>query len=73
MNDINHLSDKEKHPDQGNPQMFKILIVDSNISFRQSLKKILIARFPFVDIKEVSDGDESLGNIETFHPNPNLP
>ena len=48
--------------------MFKILIVDPNISFRQSLKNILIARFPFVDIKEASDGDEGLGNLETFHP-----
>ena len=26
-------------------------------------------RLPFVDIKEVSDGDEGLGNSETFQPN----
>jgi len=49
--------------------MFKILIVDPTVSFRQSLKNILIARFPFTDIKEASDGDEGLGNLETSHPN----
>ncbi len=49
--------------------MFKILIVDPNVPFRQSLRNILIARFPFVDIKEASDGNEGLGNIETFQPN----
>jgi CheY-like chemotaxis protein len=49
--------------------MFKILIVDANVPFRQSLKNILIARFPIVDIKEDSDGNEGLENIETFQPN----
>ena len=49
--------------------MFKILIIDPNDPFRQSLKKILANRFPFIDIQEASDGTEGLDKVDTFDPN----
>jgi len=48
--------------------MFKILIVDPNDPFRRSLKKVLISRFPFVDIQEAADGDEGMRKLEAHHP-----
>jgi len=48
--------------------MFKILIVDPNDPFRQSLKKVLVNRFPSVDIQEATDGNEGLQKVEDFHP-----
>ena len=53
----------------GYPQMFKILIVDPNDPFRRSLKKVLVNRFPFVDIQEASDGSEGLAMVQGFSPN----
>ena len=49
--------------------MFKILIVDPNDPFRRSLKKVLINRFPFVDIQEASDGSDGLEMVRGFNPN----
>jgi DNA-binding NarL/FixJ family response regulator len=49
--------------------MFKILIVDPNDPFRRSLKKVLVNRFPFVDIQEASDGREGLAMVQGFDPN----
>jgi DNA-binding NarL/FixJ family response regulator len=48
--------------------MFKILIVDPNDPFRRSLKKVLMSRFPFVDIQEAADGDEGMQKLEAHHP-----
>jgi len=48
--------------------MFKILIVDPNDPFRRSLKKVLVNRFPSVDIQEAADGNEGLQKVEDFHP-----
>ena len=48
--------------------MFKILIVDPNDPFRQSLKKVLVNRFPSVEIQEAADGNEGLQKVEVFHP-----
>ena len=48
--------------------MFKILIVDPNDPFRQSLKKVLVNRFPLVDVQEAADGDEGLQWVKAFHP-----
>jgi DNA-binding NarL/FixJ family response regulator len=48
--------------------MFKILIVDPNDPFRRSLKKVLISRFPFIDIQEAADGDEGMQKLEAHHP-----
>ncbi|MGD8291921.1 MAG: response regulator transcription factor [Desulfobacterales bacterium] len=49
--------------------MFKILIIDPNDPFRQSLKNILVNRFPFIDIQEASDEAEGLNKLEIFDPN----
>ena len=49
--------------------MFKILIIDPNDPFRQSLKKVLMNRFPFVDIQEACDGTECLDKVNVFDPN----
>jgi DNA-binding NarL/FixJ family response regulator len=49
--------------------MFKILIVDPNNPFRRSLKKVLVNRFPFVDIREVSNGSQGLELVQSFNPN----
>ncbi len=49
--------------------MFKILIVDPNGPFRRSLKKILINRFPFVDIREASDTGDASAMVPDFRPN----
>jgi len=48
--------------------MFKILIVDPNDPFRRSLKKVLVNRFPLVDVQEAADGDEGLKIVEAFQP-----
>jgi DNA-binding NarL/FixJ family response regulator len=49
--------------------MFKILIIDPNDPFRHSLKRILVNRFPFIDIQEASDETEGLDKLEIFDPN----
>jgi CheY-like chemotaxis protein len=49
--------------------MFKILIVDPNDPFRRSLKKVLVNRFPFVDIQQASDGSKGLEMVQGFSPN----
>jgi CheY-like chemotaxis protein len=48
--------------------MFKILIIDPNDPFRQSLKKVLASRLPFTIIEAVAAGDEGLKMVETFDP-----
>jgi len=48
--------------------MFKILIVDPNDPFRQSLKKVLMNRFPFIDIQEASEGNEGMDKVDTYDP-----
>lgn len=48
--------------------MFKILIVDPNDPFRRSLKKVLVNRFPFADIREASEGREGLAMVQGFGP-----
>jgi len=40
-----------------------ILIIDPNIPFQQSLKKLLRKHFPHVDVEAASDGQEGLGKI----------
>jgi len=49
--------------------MFKILIIDPNDPFRQSLKKVLMNHFPFIDIQEASDGTEGMDKVNNFDPN----
>lgn len=48
--------------------MFKILIIDPNIPFKQSLKKLLVKHFPDIGVEVAGDGNTGLKKIETFHP-----
>ena len=49
--------------------MFKILIVEDNITFRQSLKVVLGSEFPRTIVEEAGDGEEALNKVESFEPN----
>jgi len=49
--------------------MFKMLIVDPNDPFRRSLKKVLVKRFPFIEIREAADGSQGLAIVQDFSPN----
>ncbi len=48
--------------------MFAILIVEDNRTFRQSLKDILTARYPFMNIQEASNGLEALQIVKMATP-----
>ena len=65
---MNSIQDANSNKTRKRSPMFKILIVDPNDPFRQSLKKILVNRFPSVDIQEAADGNEGLQKVEDFHP-----
>ena len=49
--------------------MVRILIVEKNASFRQSLKEILHLQFPLMMIEGAADGNEALEKVDTFLPN----
>jgi CheY-like chemotaxis protein len=66
---MNSIQDANSNKTRKRSPMFKILIVDPNDPFRQSLKKVLVNRFPSVDIQEAADGNEGLQKVEDFHPN----
>jgi two-component system response regulator YesN len=53
----------------GGVTMVRILIVEKNASFRQSLKDILHLQFPLMMIEEAADGNEALEKVDTFLPN----
>jgi CheY-like chemotaxis protein len=50
------------------PNKFRILIVDDNGPFRQTLKGSLQMSFPTVAIDEVADGIVVLQEVDTFLP-----
>jgi DNA-binding NarL/FixJ family response regulator len=45
-----------------------ILIIDPNIPFQQSLKKLLKKHFPHVDVDVASDGQEGFGKMRMGEP-----
>jgi len=47
---------------------FKILIVDDNDFFRQTLKATLKGYFPTITIEEAVDGDKALQKVDAFIP-----
>ena len=49
--------------------MVRILIVEDNAPFRQSLKEILHLQFPLMMIEEAADGNEAFEKVDTFLPN----
>jgi CheY-like chemotaxis protein len=48
--------------------MFKILIVEDNVSFRDSLKEILLARFSGLVILEAGEGNEAIQKVDSLCP-----
>ena len=48
--------------------MSRILIIDPNIPFRESLGKIISDRFPRIEIQESAAADEGLRKLNTFVP-----
>lgn len=48
-------------------EMFYTLIAEDNPVFRQALKEMLNRRFPFMDIKEASDGTQALDQAKSGH------
>lgn len=48
--------------------MLRILIIDPNIPFRESLRKIINDRFPSIEIQESAAADEGLRRLKTFAP-----
>jgi len=52
----------------GAPRMFKILLVEDNANFRQSLKDILHLQFPSMVIEEAGDGNEALRKVNDVLP-----
>lgn len=48
--------------------MMRTLIVEDNVIFRQSLKEMLLNRFPSMTIDEAGDGVEALQKMVTFVP-----
>ena len=48
--------------------MLKILLVEDNTAFRQSLKEMIHTNFPPITIEEAKDGDEALQKVHAFLP-----
>ncbi len=48
--------------------MFRTLIVEDSIFYRQLLKETLHFRFPWMDILEAMDGEEALRKVEALPP-----
>ncbi len=49
--------------------MFKILLVEDNHAFRQSLTEIIQMEFPSVAVEEAPDATEAVRKVEVFLPN----
>jgi two-component system response regulator YesN len=52
----------------GGITMVRILIVEDDVSLRQSLKDILHLQFPLMMIEEAAEGNEALRKVGTFLP-----
>lgn len=48
--------------------MYRVLIVEDNTTFRQSLKEILLGEFPSMVVEEAADGKEALRKVDAFRP-----
>ena len=46
----------------------RILIVEDNRTFRQTLRRLLDTRFPFLTCEEAGDGEEALRKVHDFLP-----
>ena len=48
--------------------MFKALIVEDNMDFRQTLNEVLSSSFPSMAIAEAADGKDAMEMIDSFKP-----
>ncbi|MEJ2363140.1 MAG: response regulator transcription factor [Deltaproteobacteria bacterium] len=48
--------------------MFRMLIVDDNAPFRQSLREMLREQFSTMGVEEAEDGEDALDKIQTLSP-----
>lgn len=48
--------------------MFNTLLVEDNVSYRQTLSDALLLHFPLIGIDEASDGKEALSKVEYLRP-----
>lgn len=48
--------------------MQRILMVEDDRNFRQTLRKLLTSRFPDISLEEAGDGEEALEKIKGFLP-----
>jgi DNA-binding NarL/FixJ family response regulator len=58
----------QSHRNQEHSPMLRILIIDPNTFFRESLGKIIIDRFSGIEIQEATDGAKGLNRLKTFAP-----
>ncbi len=49
--------------------MFKTMLVENNIMFRESLRDSLHLRFPSIEITEAGNGEQALEKIGSLPPN----
>ena len=48
--------------------MINIIIIDPNVPFQQSLKKLLLKHFPHIGVDAAVSGPEGLGKINAVRP-----
>ncbi len=48
--------------------MFHALLVEDNVTFRNSLSDILLSYFPLIGVDEAGDGGEALSKVEYLRP-----
>jgi len=48
--------------------MFNTLLVEDDISYRQTLSDILLLHFPLIAVDEAGDGKEALSKVEYLRP-----
>lgn len=48
--------------------MFNTLLVESNVTYRQTLADVLLMHFPLIDVDEAGDGTEALSRMEYRRP-----
>jgi two-component system response regulator YesN len=48
--------------------MFNTLLVEDNVSYRQTLADVLLLHFPLIGVDEAGDGSEALSKVEYQRP-----
>ena len=70
-NDSGNFSRTREHHIDSHPEIkrtWRTLIVEDNGIFRQTLKNLLLGRFPFMEVGEAKDGEEADQKINGVHP-----